>query len=249
MLANVQQLTKDQARFMMNVTFLDDEDGGCWIWTGNINGKCPGKFYLDGAYILARRAALVLFGQDKVERSRNNTTVFACQKSGLCVKSNHLTVLDTSDISARLLARSELVPGPLATPCRVWTGAAYESGYGRISSTKHNSHERVHVVAWEHANGPIPPGKCVMHKCDTRLCFAEDHLILGTQQDNVSDMDAKGRRRSVYGELHYKTKFTEDDIKKIRQDTHTLEVIGKEYNVSADCIHRIKTRKTWKHSA
>jgi hypothetical protein len=56
-----------------------------------------------------------------------------------------------------------------------------------------------HRVAWILKNQrPIPPGKSVLHKCDTSRCANPDHLFLGTQQDNVRDAMAKGiQERSI----------------------------------------------------
>lgn len=50
-----------------------------------------------------------------------------------------------------------------------------------------------HRVAWEAANGPIPSGLFVLHRCDNPPCFNPDHLFLGTDADNKADMYAKGR--------------------------------------------------------
>lgn len=59
---------------------------------------------------------------------------------------------------------------------------------------------RAHRYAWFIANGPIPPGMNVCHKCDNRECINPDHLFLGTQTDNHRDMEAKGRQSR--GEKH-----------------------------------------------
>lgn len=53
----------------------------------------------------------------------------------------------------------------------------------------------VHRVAWIARNGPIPSGMQVLHTCDNPPCWAEDHLFLGTNADNVADKMAKGRDR------------------------------------------------------
>lgn len=45
-------------------------------------------------------------------------------------------------------------------------------------------------------NGPIPDGALVLHSCDTRACFAIEHLRLGTHLDNMNDRRARGRARN-----------------------------------------------------
>jgi hypothetical protein len=52
---------------------------------------------------------------------------------------------------------------------------------------------KVHRLAWAEANGPIPTGLRVLHKCDVPACCNPDHLFVGTQLDNVTDMRVKGR--------------------------------------------------------
>ncbi len=69
-------------------------------------------------------------------------------------------------------------------------------GYGRFKI--HGVLYSPHRIAYQIANGPIPKcdgyhGHVVMHTCDNRACCNPAHLLLGTQKDNVADMDAKGR--------------------------------------------------------
>ena len=76
----------------------------------------------------------------------------------------------------------------------------------------HNGIRRYqHVLAWEMHNAePVPEGMVVMHTCDNSSCFNPNHLVLGTQQDNVNDALAKGR----HGIPPYA--LTDDDIQRTR---------------------------------
>jgi hypothetical protein len=95
----------------------------------------------------------------------------------------------------------------VTTPCIEWTGARVASGYGHryIKGTGRANarYEYVHRAAWEEANGPIPDGVFVLHRCDNPACYRLDHLFLGTAADNSADMVAKGRHRGNHG--HRKT--------------------------------------------
>lgn len=80
------------------------------------------------------------------------------------------------------------------TGCWEWNLSKQSNGYGQM---KHEGKmKRAHRVSFEAFNGPIPCGMEVMHGCDNRSCVNPKHLSLGTHQNNMSDMVAKGRVRS-----------------------------------------------------
>jgi hypothetical protein len=91
--------------------------------------------------------------------------------------------------------------------CFIWVGAVARKGYGcfMVGSLRDGSRRltQAHRFAWERANGPIPAGMCVLHKCDTPCCVNPDHMRLGTLHDNAMDMAAKGRGRKSPSGLPY----------------------------------------------
>lgn len=77
--------------------------------------------------------------------------------------------------------------------CWEWTGIKDPNGYGRCGMF---GETLAHRVAWKLTREAIPGGLFVLHRCDNPPCCNPDHLFLGTQADNIADMDHKGRRRN-----------------------------------------------------
>lgn len=77
------------------------------------------------------------------------------------------------------------------TDCWVWIGACSSFGYGSLSIK--GAKKVAHRFAWERANGPIPAGLYVLHRCDNPRCVRVEHLFLGSKAENTADKIAKGR--------------------------------------------------------
>jgi len=58
--------------------------------------------------------------------------------------------------------------------CWEWTGACNSGGYGQLCVLGHM--RRVHRVAYELWNGPIPKGLYVLHRCNNIRCCNPAHL-------------------------------------------------------------------------
>ena len=141
---------------------------------------------------------------------------------------------------------SQAMPEP-NTGCSLWTGATTR-GYGSVR--RHGRALYAHRVAYELFVGPIPDGMHVLHHCDTPPCVNPEHLFLGTDADNIQDMDRKGRRVTRKGELHPRARLTEDDVRTIRSRVaagETKASLSREHGVDETTVGRIVCRKNWAH--
>lgn len=77
--------------------------------------------------------------------------------------------------------------------CWNWTGCVDVKGYGSISTSRGSRPLQAHRVSYQIANGPIPDGMMVLHRCDNPRCVNPSHLFLGTAADNTHDMMSKER--------------------------------------------------------
>lgn len=130
--------------------------------------------------------------------------------------------------------------------CRVWIGKVDSDGYGKTRIQNGRS-IRVHRLAWTLANGPIPPGMVVRHRCDNPPCIRDSHLDIGTAEDNNHDRDLRGR--TSRGAAHYASKLTPEQVREIRQRTRSGEsvvAVAKEFKVRPWTIQKIRDGLTWR---
>jgi hypothetical protein len=173
-----------------------------------------------------------------------------------------MLTIDQERFFAKTKRATEARPG-MATPCLEWMARRNHKGYGqfRISGKTQQSHR----VAWEFANGPVPDGMRVLHRCDNPPCVDEEHFFLGTDADNYSDMVNKGRDRKASGDAngaytHPESRPRGEDngfaklkatdvlrIFSLRRDGMTLQQIADVVGISNGHTHRVLTRKVWAH--
>jgi hypothetical protein len=120
--------------------------------------------------------------------------------------------------------------------CWKWTGPINSmGGYGMMNlRCVGRGPAPAHRVAYTIVKGAIPEGLCVMHTCDNPPCVNPDHLVLGTHQDNMADMDAKGRRswhegpiktHCLRGHLRFGAK---GQCPRCVSDTHKAETLARQ---------------------
>ncbi len=137
--------------------------------------------------------------------------------------------------------------------CINWNGAKNNNGYGKCGNTywaKYYKINMAHQLSFIIAYGNYERYFQINHTCDNRLCVNPDHLYLGTQQDNIRDMETRERRRVLKGENHRGSKLTESqifDIRKLCLDGYSNKQIAGLYAVTPAAISSIKNRRSWKH--
>lgn len=131
--------------------------------------------------------------------------------------------------------------------CWTWNGGRDAQGYGAFKATRM---EKAHRYSWELHFGKIENGLLVLHRCDNPPCVRPDHLFLGTHNENMADMVAKGRNRR--GERQHMAKLTARDVREIRvaiEQGETHEAIAARYGVCRANVSQIACGNIWKHVA
>jgi len=105
-----------------------------------------------------------------------------------------------------------------------------------------------HRFSWTIHNGPIPTGQYICHTCDNPACVNPDHLFLGSQADNMRDMNSKGRHADQKGIKQSNVKLSEADVYLIRSHPDiSSKWWAKNLDVHPTTINDIKKRRTWNH--
>lgn len=162
----------------------------------------------------------------------------------------------------RELARTRTRPGrkPIPAELRFWSKVdkrGPDECWGWLA-TKTNGYAALKVngtmgpasrVSWKIHRGAISDGLMVCHHCDNPSCVNPAHLFLGTHQDNMNDMAAKGRAvaSGVRGETHGNAKLSQAQAIEIRAMSGTNQAIARLFGVSREQVRDIKSGRRWKH--
>lgn len=137
----------------------------------------------------------------------------------------------------------------IETECWEWQGVKNELSYGIFCTNKLKI--RAHRYAWELFRQPIPSGLFLCHHCDNPACINPDHMFVGTQADNVKDMEKKGRRRNKPqpGEKNYFAKLNEEQVRTIffYKGHMSAKEMATLFHITTAAIWFIWSGRTWKH--
>lgn len=137
------------------------------------------------------------------------------------------------------------------TGCWIWSGRLNHDGYGSLHIEDnefgvHTAHRYSYILHKGELNGLQ-----VLHSCDVRCCVNPDHLFLGTQTENILDMDNKRRRRVGLGVRNARSKINDSiavEIKSLYSTGLYRQIdIAKKFNINRSLVGAIVANRTWKH--
>jgi hypothetical protein len=120
------------------------------------------------------------------------------------------------------------------TPCWVWQKTLDNYGYGLLSFGR-KMRKGAHIVSWQNANGPVPPGLELDHLCRVRACVNPSHLEPVTRAENI-------RRGS-------RAKLTAEQVRELRALVGagmTHRSAAARFDVHKSTVGHIVTRRSWK---
>ena len=133
-----------------------------------------------------------------------------------------------------------------ANGCWEWQGCLRGSKTHKYGVLCHQGkQDGAHRVSFRLFKGEIPEGMNVCHSCDNPRCVNPDHLFIGSDSANMSDMTAKGRHPYPLGETHHRAKLTNDAVRAIRASAQSHNQLARAYGVTKRTIINVRQRKVY----
>jgi len=150
----------------------------------------------------------------------------------------------TSRLSVEFLLE-RAIPEP-NSGCWLWTECTTKTGYGSL--TFEGRPVVAHRLAYRCKHGSIAADMVVRHICDVRSCVNPDHLILGTQAQNIADCVARGRQAKGTTIPH--AKMTPDKVRAFRSlvaSGVSQRAAARQFGISPSVAQAIAAGRRWAH--
>ncbi len=140
----------------------------------------------------------------------------------------------------------------MLSECVEWPGYRTKTGYGQQKLD--GKVQYVHRLAYATANGlslQALDGQVVRHKCDNRACVNPAHLEIGSQADNIRDMQARGRKPK--GETSTSAKLSDAMVAearsryRFRDKQNSFAAMADEMGVSRSTLRQAVKGESWRH--
>lgn len=117
--------------------------------------------------------------------------------------------------------------------CLIWTRCLASDGYPR-ASLNGNTNIKVHREVFNDIYGYYP--EVVRHTCDNPSCINPEHLVAGTQRDNIKD---RGLRKRTHNHV---ADTDEANCKALRMQGLSYKEIGATLDIKTKRVEYILTR-------
>lgn len=132
--------------------------------------------------------------------------------------------------------------------CWNWSGNINTGGYGQVMFERRLSlvHRLVYLWTFPGCIDVEAPKNSsvkgfVLHKCDNRICCNPRHLFVGSKDDNMKDMAAKGRSNVFAPGEGPRCKLTASDVLEIREARSigvSVKQLAKKFAVSGSAVYK-----------
>jgi hypothetical protein len=103
---------------------------------------------------------------------------------------------------------------------------------------------KVYIVSrlmYRQFKGDIGEGLVIRHTCDNCKCINPEHLIEGTQAENMLDMVLRGRAKGKgQGNYTRRKKLSTKTVLQIKKSTESTVKIAQKYGVSCVTVNKVK---------
>lgn len=136
---------------------------------------------------------------------------------------------------------------PDFTSCWIWFGQRDKYGYGIVNTTE--GHFFAHRLMYQRIKKNLDADSIIRHNCDNSSCCNPEHLVPGTQADNMQDKIQRGR--TAKGSRIKGAVLNEEQVREIKEQFKlyrgVYSELGRKYSVDSETIRYVITGRNWGH--